>query len=93
MCILKIHDSTLYLYYICNPATCSCENGKCVGSIIDDSVVLYDEIIKETKTVPTKSTSRKAVVTKYTSTNFYIFRAFLLITIALFIAYSIYVAL
>ena len=38
--------------YIWNPATCSCENGK-----YDDSVVIWDKIIKETKTVPTKTAS------------------------------------
>ena len=44
--------------YIYNPATCSCETGKYVGSIIDDLVITSDEIIdavvksydKETKT-------------------------------------------
>ena len=35
--------------YIWNPATCSCENGKYVESIIDDSVVTRDEIIEETR--------------------------------------------
>ena len=38
--------------YIWNPATCSCENGKYVGSIIDDTVITCDEIIEKTKTVP-----------------------------------------
>ena len=37
--------------YIWNPATCSCENGKYVGSIIDGSVIKYDKITEETKTV------------------------------------------
>ena len=55
-------------------------------------VVICDEIIEETKTIPTKctstktiptkSTSTKAIPTKSTSTNFYILLAFLLITIA-----------
>ena len=61
----------------CNPAACSYENGKYVGSIIGDSNV--------TKSVPTK-----VVLTKCTSTNFYILPAFLLITIALLVAVSIY---
>ena len=30
---------------IWNPATCSCENGKCLPSVIDNSVVTCDEII------------------------------------------------
>ena len=37
--------------YIWNPATCSCENGKHLSSIIDDSVITCDEIIEETKTI------------------------------------------
>ena len=40
-----------------NPATCSCENGKYLASIIDDSVIMCDEIIEsygeETKIAPT----------------------------------------
>ena len=36
-----------------NPATCSCENGKYSASIINDSVITRDEIMKETETVPT----------------------------------------
>ena len=66
--------------YIWNPATCSCENDKYAGSIIDDSVVICNEIIDTTKIVPTKSTS-----TKCTSTNFYILLALLLITTALIV--------
>ena len=34
---------------IWNPAACSCENGKYVGSIIGDSVVICDQIISTTK--------------------------------------------
>ena len=65
--------------YIWNPATSSCENGKYVRSIIDDSVITGDEIIKETKTDPAKSTSTKTFLTKCASTNFYILLAYLLI--------------
>ena len=40
--------------YIWSLATCSCGNDKCLGSIIDDSVITCDEIINtETKTIPT----------------------------------------
>ena len=28
-----------------NPATCNCENGKYLASILDDSVIMCDEII------------------------------------------------
>ena len=41
--------------YIWNPTTCSCENGKYLANIMDDSVITCDEIIKsnneETKIV------------------------------------------
>ena len=39
--------------YIWNPATCSCENGKYLASIIDNSVVMCDETIDaEIKSIP-----------------------------------------
>ena len=50
-------------YYICNPATCSCENSKYVEIIIGDSVITCVKIM-EKQTVPTK-----AVLTKSTSTK------------------------
>ena len=34
--------------YIWNPSTCICENGKYLASIMDDSVVMYNEVIEET---------------------------------------------
>ena len=37
---------------ILNPATCRCNNGKYVGSITDNSVIMFDGIIEEAKTVP-----------------------------------------
>ena len=46
--------------YIWNPSTYTCENGKYLGSIIDDSVITCDEIIEEKKLkkiTPTKTTS------------------------------------
>ena len=55
--------------YFWNHAKCSCQNGK-HARIIGNSVVAWNKIIEETKTIPTKSTS----------TNFYILLAFLLIT-------------
>ena len=39
--------------YIWSPATCSCKNDKYLASTIDDSVIMCDEIIEETKTVKT----------------------------------------
>ena len=74
--------------YIWNPVTCSCENGKYLVSIIDDNLVMKcDEIIEETKTIPTnfyetKSTCKTPI--------FYILLAFLLIAIALSIAVTTY---
>ena len=49
--------------YIWNPATCSCQNGKYLAIIMDDSAIICDKIIdagteaksndEETKTFPT----------------------------------------
>ena len=39
--------------YIWNSATCICEYGKYLASIINDSVITCDEVIEKTKTVPT----------------------------------------
>ena len=36
-------------------STCTCENGKYLGSIIGDSLITCDEIIEVIKTVPTKA--------------------------------------
>ena len=71
--------------YIWNPSTCSCENGKCLASIMDDSVITCDEIIEETKTVPTNFNEKKQPV-KHRIFIFYLH--FLLISIALLIAVS-----
>ena len=58
-------------------------------NIIDDSVIMCDDIIDivaRSYDKTTKSTSRKTVLIKRTSTNFYILLTFLLINVALFIA-------
>ena len=77
-------------HYIWNPSACSCENGKYLASVIDNSAIMCDKVIesfdKETKTIPTNS-NKKKVICK--TQNFYILLAFLLIIIAL-IAISIY---
>ena len=39
--------------YIWNPVSCCCKNGKYLACIIDDSVITCNEVIKETKTIPT----------------------------------------
>ena len=45
--------------YIWNADACICENDKYVASIIYNSVIACDEIIEETKTVPTNLMKRK----------------------------------
>ena len=60
--------------YIWNPATCSCQNGKYLGSIIDNYVITCDEIIEQAKTVTTKTFTANSI-----SASFYILLAFLLI--------------
>ena len=67
--------------YIWNLVTCSCENDKYAGGIMDDSVITCDEIIETTitvptTTVPTKSTSTKTVPVTCKTENFYILFAF-----------------
>ena len=73
--------------YIWNPATCTSENCKYLGSIFDNSLITCDVIIKweETKTIPKNITSG--------AKSFYLLLAFLLFTIALLIAFSIYFSL
>ena len=50
-------------------STCTCENGKQLGSIIGDSVITCNEIIEVTKTVPTKILLTKTIPTKLTPTK------------------------
>ena len=81
--------------YFWNPATCSYENEKYLASIMDDSAIICDEVIdveaksndKETKTVTVNFNEKKATCKMQ---NFYILLAFLLITIVLLTAVSIY---
>ena len=80
--------------YIWNPATCNCENGKYLASILDNLTITCDEIIdvdaeaksndKETKT----NLNDKRATCK--TQSFYILLEFLLITIEVLIAVSIY---
>ena len=71
--------------------TCFCENGKYLARIMNDSGVIFDDIIKsydeEIKSYPTNFNEKK--VTCKTQ-NFYILFALLLIAITLLIAVSIY---
>ena len=72
--------------YLWNPATCSCENGKYLASIMDNSVIMCDEVI-ESYDEETNLNEKKATCKRK---NFYILLAFLLITVALLIAVSMY---
>ena len=72
--------------YIWHPTTCSCENGKYLANIIDDSVITCDEIIEDTKSIPTNF-NEKIIICE--AKNLYILLTFLLITIALLTAVGI----
>ena len=69
--------------YIWNLATCSCKKCKYLASIIDDSVIMRDKIIEETKTF-----NENNIIGE--TKSFCILLTFLCITIALLIAVSIY---
>ena len=71
-------------HYIWNPATCNCENGKYLESIMDDSAIICSEIIN----VKERNFNEKNVTCK--AQNFYIFLAFLIVAIVLLVAVSIY---
>ena len=77
--------------YVCNLATCFCENGKYLVSIIDDSTVMCNEVMEtyneETKAISTNFNEKKATCK---TQNFHILLAFLLIAIKLLIAVRIY---
>ena len=77
--------------YILNPSTCSCKNGKYLTNVMDDLEITFDDVIesydKETKTI-LKKFNEKKVICK--TPSFYILLAFLLITIVLLIAVSMY---
>ena len=49
--------------YIWNPATCSCENGKYLTNIMDNSVITCDEIVEEI-TVPTNFNEKSNLLKK-----------------------------
>ena len=72
--------------YVWNPATHICENKKYLPIIMDDSAITCNEIIlwyyEETNFNEEKGTCKMQ--------NFYILLSFLIITIALLIAVSIY---
>ena len=59
---------------------------KMVASFINDSMIMCDEIIEETKNIPTNFNEKSNLFTQY----FCILLSFLLIIIALLMAVSIY---
>ena len=76
--------------YIWNPATCNCENGKYLASTIDDSVIVCVEVIDvdvEAKSNNETNFNERKAVSK--TQHFYILLAFLLITIALLIVFTV----
>ena len=81
----------MYKKYIWNTTTCNCENGKYLAGTMDNSASMCDKIIEsyneETETISTIFNEKKATC-KMQSLN--ILLAFLLITVALLIAVSIY---
>ena len=87
----KIHVSEKD--YVWNPAICNGENGKDLASIMDDSAIIWDEVIKscdeEIKIISTNFNDKKVTC----KTKFLYLLAVLLITIALLIAVSIYCSL
>ena len=70
-----------------NSSTCTYENGEYLRIIIGDSVITCNEIIKKAKTIPTNFTENKVT---WKRGYFYILLTFLLTTISLLIAVSIY---
>lgn len=64
--------------YVWNPATFTCETEKYLGSIVDESVFMYDKIIETTKGTLTKTVPPKIITTKAAPASFYILLAFLL---------------
>ena len=77
----------IILYYIWNPATINCKNGKYLASISGNSVITRDETIFAVE----KSTVSKYII--YETKTLHISLVFLLITTALLIAFSIYYCL
>ena len=79
MCAKKVH--------IRNPRTCTCENGRYLENIINDSVVTCDEIIDALRSELINFNDQKATCKMK---NFYILLTVLLITILLLITVAIY---
>ena len=83
----KIIHAKKILYYIWNPATINCKNGKYLASISRNSVITCDETIFAVE----KSTISKNIICE--TKTLHISLVFLLITTTLLIAFSIYCCL
>ena len=84
--MVNVDVSVKNIMYVWNPFTCNCENGKYLASIMDDPTITCDDIV-EPLDEETNFNEKKATCKTQT---FYILLAFLLFTIALLIAVSIY---
>ena len=77
--------------YIWDPATCSCQYGKYLASIMDDSAIICDEFMSVNAKAKSNNKetnfNEKNIACK--TQNFY-FTCFLLITIKLLVAVIIY---
>ena len=59
--MINVDVSVKNIIYVKKTIFGKCENGKYLESIIDDdAVITWDEIIEETKTVPTNFNEKKA---------------------------------
>ena len=62
--------------YVWNFATCNCENGKYLASIMDDSMITCDEVIKpydeKIKTIPTSFNEKEVKLLKHKIVIFYL---------------------
>ena len=75
-----------------NPATCSCENGKYLASIMDDQqllAIMYYRVIRHRNKNFSNTYFKEKKATFHTQ-NYYILIAFSLITIALLIVVNVH---
>ena len=77
--------------YVWNPSTGNCKDEKYLASNKNDSIIICDEVLEscneEINTIPTNFNERKVACK---TQSFYILLVFLLVTIVLLIAASIY---
>ena len=63
--------------YVCSPATCRCENEKCLSSTMEDLAITCDEIIEsydeKTETIPTNFHEKKTTCKRKKNRNFILY--------------------